>query len=259
MPRSMRVMRAAPSRARWCRGRGPAARPVRRIRPRRLRPPRLLAGGGEDLGRSARCRCRRRARPRASGRRRCGAGTRCRRRRRARRRSILDGGDLVGEHRGRDVGVLHREGAAEAAALVGVGQRRVLDAGDRADEVVLPAAEPEHPHAVAGGVVGDAVGEPRVELGGGVDDAELVDEQLRQLEVQAPSASARAAKRVVAAAARRPSAAGGGPRRPASPRRRRRGRRRAVRRRRRGCARSAARRAGRRCSRASGRSRPARG
>ena len=54
-----------------------------------------------------------------AGRRRCASGTSCRRRRRPRRRCSSTRPHLVGQHRRRGVGVLHRERAAEAAALLG--------------------------------------------------------------------------------------------------------------------------------------------
>ncbi len=75
-----------------------------------------------------------------------------------------DVGGLVREHRRGDVRVLHREGAAEAAALVGLGQLGQFDAADRAQQVQLPVAEPEQAHAVAAGVVGDPVREVGAQL-----------------------------------------------------------------------------------------------
>ena len=78
---------------------------------------------GSAPGGRSRCRCRRRDRPPPMFIRQdaspavhtLGAGAH-------------DVGDLVGEHRRRGVGVLDREGAAEAAALVGPGQLDQVDA-----------------------------------------------------------------------------------------------------------------------------------
>ena len=93
-------------------------------------------------------------------------------RRRCRARS-----HLVGEHRRRGVGVLHREGAAEAAALVGAGQLDQVDAAHRAQQPQRLVADAQHPQRVAGRVVGD----PVREVGADVGHAEHVDQELGQL------------------------------------------------------------------------------
>ena len=86
-------------------------------------------------------------------------------------------GHLVGEHRGRGVGVLDGEGAAEAAALVGAGQLDQLQPADGAQQLQRPVADPQQPQRVAGRVVGDPV---RV-VGADVGHPEDVDQELRQL------------------------------------------------------------------------------
>ena len=88
------------------------------------------------------------------------------------------GGRLVLPHRGGGVGVLDREGAPEPAALVGAREVDQLEPAHRAQEAVGPVADREAAQRVAGRVVRGA----RVQLGAHVLGAELVDEQLRQLE-----------------------------------------------------------------------------
>ena len=131
---------------------------------------------------------------------------------------------LVGEHRGRGVGVLHRERAAEAAALVGAGQLDQVEPADGAQQPQRPVADPQHPQRVAGRVVGDPVRVVRADVG----DAEDVDQELGQLvgaRGQLLGARRPARRRRPGGRRRR---AGGGPRRRTSrtarrsPRRRRR-------------------------------------
>lgn len=83
---------------------------------------------------------------------------------------------LVGQHGVGDVGVLEREGAAEAAARVGGGQFDEVDALHRAQQPERAVADAQHAQGVTGGVVGDAVREVRADVG----DAEHVDEEFRQ-------------------------------------------------------------------------------
>ena len=92
-----------------------------------------------------------------------------------------DVGGLVRQHRRGHVRVLHREGAAEAAALVGLGQFDQFDAADRAQQVQLAVAEPEQAHAVAAGVVGDPVREVRAQLRRRVGDAQDIHQELGEL------------------------------------------------------------------------------
>ena len=84
---------------------------------------------------------------------------------------------LVGAHRHGGVGVLEREGAAEAAALVGARELQQGEPADLLEQPPRPVADPEHPQRVAGRVVGDRV---RV-VGADVGHAEHVDEELREL------------------------------------------------------------------------------
>ena len=85
---------------------------------------------------------------------------------------------LVVEHGQRDVGVLDREGAAEAAALLRVGQLDEVDVAHRAQQAQRLVPHPQRAQRVAGRVVGDAVRE----RGPHVLDAELVHEELGKLE-----------------------------------------------------------------------------
>ena len=112
-----------------------------------------------------------------TARRRCAAGRTSRRPRRPRRRVSSTRAHLVGQHRGRGVGVLHRERAAEAAALLGAGQLDQVEPADLAQQPQRLVADPQHPQRVAGRVVGDPV---RVR-GADVGHPEHVDQQLRQL------------------------------------------------------------------------------
>src|SRR5829696_251960 len=84
---------------------------------------------------------------------------------------------LVGQHRGRRVGVLDRESAAEAATLVCGGQLHQLQAIDMAQQTERLVAYPQHPQAVAGRVVRH----PVREVGPDIGHVEHVDQQLRQL------------------------------------------------------------------------------
>ena len=84
---------------------------------------------------------------------------------------------LVGDHRHRGVGVLDREGAAEAAALLGPRQLDEVEAAHRLQQPCGPVADAQHPQRVAGRVVGHAVREVRADVG----HPEHVDEELRQL------------------------------------------------------------------------------
>ena len=85
---------------------------------------------------------------------------------------------LVRPHRHRRVRVLHRERAAEPAALGRAGQVDQSQAAHCAQQPGRPVPHPEHPQRVAGRVVGHRVREVRAD----VLDAEHVDEELRQLE-----------------------------------------------------------------------------
>jgi hypothetical protein len=84
---------------------------------------------------------------------------------------------LVGEHRGRRLGVLQRERAAEPAARVGRGQFDQVQAADVAQQLERLVPHAEHAQRVAGRVVGDAVREVRADVG----HAEHVGEELGQL------------------------------------------------------------------------------
>jgi len=94
-------------------------------------------------------------------------------RRHVRRAGAADRGALVGQHRGGDVGVLHREGAAETAALLRAGQLDQVQSAYRAEQSQRPVAQPQHPQPVAGRVVGDPVREDGAEVG----HPEHVDQQ----------------------------------------------------------------------------------
>ena len=86
---------------------------------------------------------------------------------------------LVGEHGGRDVGVLDGERPAEPAALAA--RRAARSARSRAPRAAGAGGAsptPQQPQRMAGRVVGDPVGE----VGPDVLDAHPVDEQLRELE-----------------------------------------------------------------------------
>src|SRR5699024_6391081 len=84
---------------------------------------------------------------------------------------------LVGAHRGGDVTVLEREGAAEPAALLGLVDLHQVQAAYRAQQAVGTVAQAEHPQPVAGGVVSDPV---RI-VGAHVGHAEYVYEELGQV------------------------------------------------------------------------------
>ena len=85
---------------------------------------------------------------------------------------------LVGQHRGRGVGVLDREGAAEPAARVGRRQLDQVEPAHRAQQPQRLVADAQQPQRVAGRVVGHPMRVRRAD----VLDAEHVDEQLGQLE-----------------------------------------------------------------------------
>lgn len=85
--------------------------------------------------------------------------------------------DLVLPHRGRNIGVLQSEGAAEAAALLGAGQFAQLQPVDGFQQPPGPVAEAEEPQPVAGRVVGHGVRE----VGPDVGHPEHVHEELGQL------------------------------------------------------------------------------
>src|SRR6478736_3393025 len=84
---------------------------------------------------------------------------------------------LVGAHGHGRVGVLEREGAAEAAALVGGGELQQRQATNVLEQLPRLLADAEHPQRVAGRVVGDRVRVVRAHVG----HAEHVDEELREL------------------------------------------------------------------------------
>src|SRR5581483_3003922 len=86
--------------------------------------------------------------------------------------------ELVREHGRRDLRVLDREHAAEAAALLGARQLDELDVAHRAKQAQRPVAEAKPAEAVAGRVIRHAVREGCAD----VLHAEPVDEELRQLE-----------------------------------------------------------------------------
>jgi hypothetical protein len=91
---------------------------------------------------------------------------------------LEDSGIFFGEHGEGDVGVFDGEGAAEAAALLFLGELDEIEAADVAEEFDGGVADVEHAEGVAGGVIGDGVRE------GGADvfNAEAVDEELGELE-----------------------------------------------------------------------------
>ena len=83
--------------------------------------------------------------------------------------------DLVREHGGRHVGVLHRERAAKAAALLRLAELDEVDAAHRAQQAQRGVAHTQNTQRVAGGVVGHAV---RV-VGADVLEAETLHQELR--------------------------------------------------------------------------------
>ena len=85
---------------------------------------------------------------------------------------------LVGQHRRRRVGVLDREGAAEAAALLGGRQLDEVEAAHRAQQPHRRVADLQQPQRVARRVVGHAVVERRAD----VLHPQPPDQELRQLE-----------------------------------------------------------------------------
>ena len=154
---------------------------------------------------------------------------------------VADVPRLVGAHRDRGVGVLQGEGAAEAAALLGVGQ---VDQGrGRAPPraAARPVADAEHPQRVAGRVVGH----PVREVGADVGHAEHVDEELAELVGPRRRSPRRPPPAPGRPTGRRRSSAGAAPTRRTSPTASR--RRRTPRRRRRRCAPRAPPRRGSRC------------
>jgi hypothetical protein len=94
------------------------------------------------------------------------------------RASLEDRVDLVVEDRARGLGVLQGKRAAEAAALVRVGEIDQVDVPHRPKQAQRPLAEPEHAERVTGRVVRHASLERRSD----VDDARRPHEELRQLE-----------------------------------------------------------------------------
>ena len=98
---------------------------------------------------------------------------------------VEDAPQLVGQHRRRRVGVLDREGAAEAAALLGVRQLDEVDAAHRAQQPQRRVADLQQPQRVARRVVGHAVRERRAD----VLDPQPPDEELATARTRAaPSA-----------------------------------------------------------------------
>jgi len=85
---------------------------------------------------------------------------------------------LVGEHRARGIGVLDRERTAEAATLIGVGELDQLEVAHVPEQALWSVADPRHAKRVARRVVRNPCRERRPD----VVDAELRDEELRQLE-----------------------------------------------------------------------------
>ena len=71
---------------------------------------------------------------------------------------------LVGSHGDGDVGVLHREGPAEAAALLRAGQVDQRQPAHRLEQPPRAVADAEQPQRVAGRVVGDAMREGRTDV-----------------------------------------------------------------------------------------------
>ena len=84
---------------------------------------------------------------------------------------------LVGEHRHRRVGVLDREGAAEAAALQRLVHVHQVDPAHGAQQPLGPVADVQRPHRMARRVQRD----PVRERGADVLHPEHVDEELAQL------------------------------------------------------------------------------
>lgn len=84
---------------------------------------------------------------------------------------------LVVAHRHRGVRVLHREGATETAAMLGVGKLDELDTAYRFQQTARAVTDPQHPQRMTGRVVGDAMREGRPDIG----DAEDIDQELGEL------------------------------------------------------------------------------
>ncbi len=78
---------------------------------------------------------------------------------------LLNGGHLVGAHRGGNVGVLDGERAAEAAAGLRRGQLDQLQPAHLAQQPQWRVAHPEHPQRMAGGVISHPVREVRTHVG----------------------------------------------------------------------------------------------
>ena len=108
----------------------------------------VAAGRGACLGARPGSRpgawCPDAGRCRAEQPRRCASGRSCRRRTAPPRRSRRTWPDLVRPHRDRRLGVLDRERAAEAAALVRVGQLDQVDARAPRAAAERPVADAEH-------------------------------------------------------------------------------------------------------------------
>ncbi|CAM3183116.1 hypothetical protein ACSL103130_12805 [Actinomyces slackii] len=88
-----------------------------------------------------------------------------------------DRAHLVRQHRRGGLGVLHREGPPEPAADLGVGEVDEGQALHRPQQPVGAVAHPGHAHGVAGGVVGDRVGE----VGAHILQAQDVGQQLGEV------------------------------------------------------------------------------
>lgn len=81
-------------------------------------------------------------------------------------------------HSRRHVSVLHSEGAAEAAALLGAGQLDQLQTPDRTKQRQRALAQAQHPQAVAGRMVGH----PVREVGANIGHAEHIHDKFSQLQ-----------------------------------------------------------------------------
>src|ERR687898_862397 len=82
---------------------------------------------------------------------------------------VEDAPDLGREHRGGGVRVLDREGPAEPAALLGLGELYEVDTPHVAQQLQRSISDPEHPQGVAGRGVGNA----GRGVGANLGDAEL--------------------------------------------------------------------------------------
>ena len=91
---------------------------------------------------------------------------------------LRNGVHLFVQHGGGDFGVLDGEGAAEAAALIGIGEFDESEALDGFEQALRLVADVERAQGVAGGVDGDGVGVRGADIG----NAEFVDEEFGELE-----------------------------------------------------------------------------